>query len=175
MTTLTNHKQPIDHSPSAFVVRCLAHSLITGGVALDLACGYGRHTNVLREKGFLVVSGDLVVDGLKAIKKDFQSDTCVCLNARTDLPFCDASFDLILAVHYVDKGLLSRIVRLLSPDGLLIYETYGGQGKNWRFLPIQGELENELFLNFTIIKKIESLVGDKDNLHANMKIFAKKI
>jgi SAM-dependent methyltransferase len=173
LTTLTNHKQPIDHSPSTFVVRCLAHSLITGGVAL--ACGYGRHTNVLREKDFVVVSGDLVIDGLQIIKQEFQSDTCVCLNAKVDLPFCDGSFDLILVIHYVDKGLLSRIARLLSSDGLLIYETYGGQGNNWRFLPTQGELENELFPNFTIIKKVESLVGDKDNLHVNIKIFAKKI
>lgn len=175
MTTLTNHKQPIDHSTSGFVMRCLANSLVTGGLALDLACGYGRHTNILREKGFVVVSGDLVIDGLKMIKKEFHSDACVCLNARADLPFCDGSFDLILAVHYVDKGLLSRIARLLSPGGLLIYETYGGQGENWRFLPVQGELENELLPNFIIIKKVESLVGDTGNLHANIKIFAKKI
>ena len=175
MSTLTNHKQPIDNSPSTFVVRCLSNSSVTGGIALDLACGYGRHTNILREKDFWVVSGDLVVDGLQVIKKDFQSDACVCLNAKADLPFCDSSFDLILAVHYVDKGLLSRVARLLPPSGLLIYETYGGQGENWHFLPNQGEVENELFPNFTIIKKVESLLGDKDNLHANIKIFAKKI
>jgi SAM-dependent methyltransferase len=158
------HKQPIDHAPSSFALSCLSNH---GGQALDLACGYGRHTHMLKSQGFSVVSGDLSVDGLHVIK-----GCCVCLDASVDLPFRDHSFDLVLIVHYVHKGLLSRIARIISPGGFLIYETYGGQGENWRTLPVHGELEDELSPNFSIIKRREARVGPKDNV--NLKLFAKK-
>jgi SAM-dependent methyltransferase len=170
------HKQPLDHTPSSFALRCLAHKAITSdGHALDLACGYGRHTQVLRAKGFSVVSGDLSIDGLNVIKRDFLSNCCVCLDARAALPFRDHSFNLVLIVHYVHKGLLSRIPRLVSPGGFLVYETYGGQGENWRSLPVHGELEDELTQSFSLLTKIETYVGPKDSPHVNVKIFAEKL
>ncbi|MGZ5044130.1 MAG: hypothetical protein ACXV8P_04995 [Methylobacter sp.] len=81
---------------------------------------------------------------------------------------------MVLIVHYVNKGLLARIVRLISPGGFLIYETYGGQGENWRFLPGLGELENELASEFSIIKRKETYAGPKDSPHVNLKLFAQK-
>jgi SAM-dependent methyltransferase len=122
---------------------------------------------MLKSHGFSVVSGDLSVDGLHVIR-----GCCVCLDANVDLPFRDHSFDLVLIVHYVHKGLLSRVARLISPGGFLIYETYGGQGENWRTLPVHGELEEELSPNFSIIKRREAPVGPKNNV--NLKLFAKK-
>ena len=145
---------------------------IIGGQALDLACGYGRHTHLLKSKGYSVVSGDLSIDGLKVIKRDHNC--CVQLDASLELPFRDNSFDLVLIVHFVDKGLLSRLARIISPSGFLIYETYGGQGKNWHSLPVQGELEDELTQNFSILKSRKSYVGPKDDQHVNLKIFARK-
>jgi SAM-dependent methyltransferase len=172
----SRHKQPVDQAPSSFALNCLTHkSIESGGLALDLACGYGRHTHILRSQGFSVVSGDLSVDSLQVIKRGFTPSCCVCLDASVDLPFRNLSFNLVLIVHYVHKGLLSRIARLISPGGFLVYETYGGQGENWRFLPIQGELEGELTPDFSIIKRRETYVGTKDNPHVNLKLFAKKI
>lgn len=173
MSTESKHKQPIDHTPSPFVLSCLTNQPV-GIQALDLACGYGRHTHILKSKGFSVVSGDLSISGLQVIKRDMENSFCVQLDACVDLPFLDNSFDLVIVVHYVHKGLLSRLARLISPGGFLIYETYGGQGENWRSLPIHGELEDELTPNFSIIKKRESYVGPKDDPHVNLKLLAKK-
>ena len=169
------HKQPLDQTPSGFVLSCLAHhSIVHQGNALDLACGYGRHTNILRSKGYSVVSGDLSIDSLKVIKQDFLESNCVCLDASADLPFCNNIFNLVLVVHYVHKTLISRITRLMSPGGFLIYETYGGQGLNWQSLPIHGEFEDQLTPNFSIIQRKVITVGPKDTPRVILKIFAKK-
>ncbi|MGZ8945729.1 MAG: class I SAM-dependent methyltransferase [Methylococcaceae bacterium] len=167
------HKQPKDHAPSSFVLDCLTNQII-GGQVLDLACGYGRHTHLLKSKGYSVVSGDLSIDGLQVIKLDMENSFCVQLNASVDLPFLDNSFNLVVVVHYVHKGLLSRLSRLITPGGFLIYETYGGQGENWLSLPVQGELEDELVPNFSILKSRKSYVGPKDDQHVNLKLFARK-
>jgi len=174
-TTEANHKQPLDNYPSSFALSCLANKAIaSNGQALDLACGYGRHTHILRSKGFSVVSGDLSMDSLKTIKRDSLTSDCVCLDAHTDLPFRDHSFNLVIIIHFAHKMLLSRVTRLVSPGGFLVYETYGGQGGNWRFLPIKGELEGELGSSFSVITKREKSVGPKDNQYVSSKIFAQK-
>jgi hypothetical protein len=57
----------------------------------------------------------------------------------------------------------------------MVYETYGVQGENCRFLPIHDELEDELTPDFSFIKRREFYVGSKDIPHVNLKLLAKKI
>ena len=171
------HKQPLNYDPSAFVLSCITSKNIeVFGKALDLACGFGRHTHFLNSHGYSVVSGDISLDGLNVIKQESPLEACcVILDASMNLPFKDNTFGLVLAVHYVDKGLLSRIARLIALGGYLIYETYGGQGDNWRTLPLKGELENELGSHFSIIKLKETYVGSGLDQHVNTKLFARRI
>lgn len=169
------HKQPVDQTPSSFVLNCLHHkSIELGGKVLDLACGYGRHTHLLRSQGFSVISCDLDTDGLSNIKQYVTDSSCVCLDASKELPFLNNAFNLVVVIHYVDKGLLSRIARLISSGGFLIYETYGGQGENWLTLPLKGEIEDELGTQFSIIKLKEVYVGSELDPHVNTKLFARK-
>jgi len=173
--TAQKHKRPADDSPSPFVMACLAHkSLTASGLALDLACGYGRHTRKLGSMGFSAVSGDLSMDCLGVTRRGPAPAFCVCLDARAELPFTDSSFRLVLIVHYVDKGLLARAARVIAPGGFLIYESYGGQGENWRSLPAHGEVENELSGEFSVIRKCTRPVGPKDGPRENVKLFARK-
>lgn len=174
MNTHKKHKQPIDDSESQYLKRCLENKSINGGIALDLACGYGRHTNILKLNNFFVISADFSIESLKLIKEKYKSSTCICLDAQNELPFNDNTFDLIVIVHYVGKNLLTRITRLLKPEGHLIYETFGGQGENWRFLPQKGELDEELKKEFILINKIERQVVKQFDKYANVKLFAKK-
>jgi SAM-dependent methyltransferase len=172
---MSHHKQPFDDTPSSFVLNCMDYkSFSKQGLALDFACGYGRHTHLLASEGFTVVSCDLAFDGLQAIKRYSPYGSCVCMNAHADLPFRDHSFNLVLITHYVQKGLLSRITKLISPGGFLIYETFGGQGENWRLLPVAGELEDELAPDFSVLKKTARFVGPEDDQHLNIKLFAQK-
>ncbi|POZ51281.1 class I SAM-dependent methyltransferase [Methylovulum psychrotolerans] len=64
------HKRPPDDSPSLFVMACLAYKSLTAfWLALDLACGYGRHTRKLSSMGFSAVSGDLSMDCLGVTRR----------------------------------------------------------------------------------------------------------
>ena len=171
------HKQPFSNEPSPFVLSCIKSRHIKNyGNALDLACGYGRHTYLLNTHGYSVISGDISIDGLRVIKQETpQEACCINLDATKNLPFKDNTFDLVLAVHYVDDGLLTRMASLIKLDGYLIYETYGGQGENWRTLPKKGEVADVLSSQFTILKLRESFVGPKLNQHVSVKVFARKI
>ncbi|MDP1666139.1 MAG: class I SAM-dependent methyltransferase [Methylobacter sp.] len=172
---MSHHKQPFDDTPSSFVLNCMDYkSFSKQGLALDFACGYGRHTHWLASEGFTVVSCDLAFDGLQTIKKDSENALCVCIDARASLPFDTPLFQLIVVVHYVQKGLLSILGKLLAPGGFLIYETFGGQGENWRFLPVAGELEDELAQDFSVLKKTVRLLGPENDQHLNIKLFAQK-
>lgn len=168
--------KPIDQSPSSFVLNCLNNQKfqVSGGMALDLACGFGRHTILLNSKGFTVVSGDLSIRRLQSIKEENSSSYCLCLDASRNLPFQDQSFNVVVVVHFVNEFLLFNVQRLIVPGGFLIYETFGGQGDNWRSLPKPGEVEDGLSDNFSFISKRQSQVGPKDNPHVSLKIFAKK-
>lgn len=143
-------------------------------MALDLACGFGRHTILLNSKGYTVVSGDLSMGRLQTIKDENSFSYCLCLDASRNLPFQDQSFNLVVIVHFVHECLLSNIQRLLVPGGFLIYETYGGQGDNWQSLPYPNDVDKELSANFTILTKKQRHVAPKDDPHVSLKIFAQK-
>lgn len=169
-------RKPTDQSPSSFVFNCLNNQKLqrSNGMALDLACGFGRQTILLNSKGYTVVSGDLSMQRLLTIQDENSSSYCLCLDASINLPFQDHSFNVVVIVHFVHDCLLSNIQRIIKPGGFLIYETYGGQGDNWRSLSKPGEVDNELSAYFTILTKRQCHVGPKDDQHVSLKIFAQK-
>lgn len=143
-------------------------------MALDLACGFGRHTILLNSKGYTVISGDLSMQRLLTIQDENTSSYCLCLDASKSLPLQDHSFNLVVIVHFVHDSLLSNIQRIIKPSGFLIYETFGGQGDNWRSLSKPGEVDTELSAYFTVLSKRQRYVGPKDDPHVSLKIFAQK-
>ena len=170
-------KKPIDYSPSSFVLNCFNNKkflIQKKGFALDLACGFGRHTIVLNTKGYTVISGDLSIGRLQAIKYETKYSYCLCLDATRNLPFQDRSFYLVVIIHFVDEYLLSNIQRIIEPKGFLIYEAYGGQGNNWKSLPRIGEVDRELSENFDILIKRQRVVGPKDEPRVSLKVLAQR-
>lgn len=97
--------------PSEHVVRWLFGLPSTGGVALDIGCGWGRHSDVIEEKGFMYFGVDTA--GARSIRGDMR-----------DLPWDDNTFDLALAygVFYYgtpDDGrkAVQEMHRVLKPGG----------------------------------------------------------
>jgi len=85
-----------------------AAELLTPGKALDLACGSGRHTFWLRERGWDVTAVDREgFDG--CVKADLE------LGEFTVQP---AAWDLIVCWLYWQRDLLSAIERGVKPGGL---------------------------------------------------------
>ena len=93
------------------------------GVALDLACGLGRHALWLASRHWRV-SGIDVSD--VAIGKFSQA--ALGLNVKIDLFIGDAAeykfeptrFDLVVLFYHLDRSLFPKMVSALKPGGLLI-------------------------------------------------------
>jgi tellurite methyltransferase len=121
-----------------------------GGSALDFAGGAGRHGIWLAEQGWevtLIDISDAGVDlarqstGLVATRVHFVVDDLTQFKAS------QTQFDLAMVFFYLDRRIVSEIVKSLRPGGLLIYKTNRvtdagrmGESANPAYLLEAGEL-----------------------------------
>lgn len=96
----------------------LAHK----GKALDIACGVGRNTHFLAEKGFRTDAVDFSDYALSQVKDEAQ-----ITKIEADLDSYNLQkneYDLIVNINYLSRRLLPQIKEALKPEGLLIFETF---------------------------------------------------
>ena len=132
--------------PSPWIVRH-ADLIVEGGRVLDLACGGGRHTRYLRERGLRVTAIDIDTSGLADLADDPQVEI-----VETDLerpgatPLSGRRFDAVVVTDYLFRPLLGQLVDCLLPRGVFLYETFAvgnerrGRPRNPDFLLRRGEL-----------------------------------
>ncbi len=94
------------------------------GLALDVGCGEGRVSRVLRECGFCVVATDPVPALLAAAAERDSARSYVAAPA-TRLPLADRTFDLVMAYNVLMdlddlKSAVREMRRVLRPSGTLI-------------------------------------------------------
>jgi SAM-dependent methyltransferase len=150
---------------SPFAAKCIsALKLPRGNLILDVPCGQGRHTSWLADSGHIVVAIDIDADRVAETDRISRSQvSCLVADAEADLPFGSGCFDLVLIVHFFSRHLLSEAARVLRPRGVLIFETFGAQGQNWRALPAAGEVGQLLCEDFSPLKIDERLAGPQCN------------
>ena len=135
---------------------------------VDLACGKGRHIYAIRKRGYGVIFKITVVDANRQILEKLTASLegrkeikAVCLDLEhKGLVLAEALddrlFDLVLVTNYLHRPLLGQIFSLVSPGGLLLYETFGkgneifGRPSNPDFLLREGELASALPDRFTM-------------------------
>jgi len=139
------HRMAAERAPAepASIVRELL-PLLPQGPALDLACGTGRHTLLLAERGQHVLGLDwsnVALEILEAraraerisVKRVGSFETSGRRAPRgielfhTDLEQIELpsqSFDLILCFQYLQRSLFPQMIRALRPGGVLLFETY---------------------------------------------------
>ena len=115
-------------------------------VVLDLACGYGRNSIFLSNKGYKVISVDLNFLCLSSFSKKnilkIQSD----IENSNNWPFGENSFDLVVVTNFLNRMVFANIRKVIKKNGYLIYETFGegheklGKPKNKDYLLEEGEL-----------------------------------
>jgi tellurite methyltransferase len=129
--------------------RCWPAIAGSAPVALDLACGHGRHALWLARRGFNVVGLDVSGVALDHVRRESQRIGLTLTLQRHDHvqePLPEGPFDLIVVVQYLDRGLFSSLAECLRPGGLLVMETNTlgqrafGPPHNRRFLLDPGEL-----------------------------------
>jgi tellurite methyltransferase len=135
-----------------------------GALALDLACGQGRHSGALCRAGYAVIAMDVAHSALVHTRAAASNAMPVQADADT-WPFRAASFDLIVQVDFLDRRLFPLLAGALAPGGLLLIDTFLHQHRpnaegpsNPAFLLEPGELARA-FADFHIERCDES-AGD---------------
>jgi len=92
------------------------------GDALDIACGIGRNTHFIAEKGFRVDAVDLSDYALSQVQ-NIEAITKI----EADLDSYNLAFnkyDLIVNINYLNRRFFPQIKEALKSGGLLIFDTF---------------------------------------------------
>jgi len=96
-------------------------------IALDLACGQGRHSAELLNAGYDVIAADISANALGRLRSRCAGLGGSLLAAQTDLdtwPFAAGCFDLTVQIDYLERSLLDPIKRSTRPGGLVLVDTF---------------------------------------------------
>ena len=133
-------------SPSPWVAR-FAGLVPDGAPVADIACGGGRHGRLFLDRGHPVLLADRDVSGVSDLAEQpgaeiLQAD----FEGGDDWPLVDRTFGAVIVTNYLWRPILPKLVSLVGPGGLLIYETFAegneayGRPRNPDFLLRPGEL-----------------------------------
>jgi SAM-dependent methyltransferase len=139
---MTGHR---DLAPSPWVVR-FAHLVAPGTRVLDLAAGQGRHARFFADRGAQVLAIDRDSLALSALSGVANVETRVLDLETGRWPLPGERFGAIVVVNYLHRALFAHLRAALSPDGVLLYETFAmgneayGRPSNPDFLLCRDEL-----------------------------------
>ncbi|MFN2426912.1 MAG: class I SAM-dependent methyltransferase [Candidatus Binatia bacterium] len=105
----------------------------TPAVALDLACGQGRHSRALLQAGYQVVAMDVSMRGLRHLHSTTHekcSTEILLVQADADAwPLAAGVFDLVVQVDFLERALFATLRASLRSGGLLLIDTFMEQGR----------------------------------------------
>lgn len=142
------------------------------GIALDLACGAGRHAIYLAENGWQVTAVDSSSVGIELLRKrererDLSIDARVEDLEKDEFDWPPDAYDLICDLYYLQVDLFPKIRRSLKPGGLLVAAIHlaehdpSSEGTTHRFVLESGELR-EYFRDCEILYYHETEGIDTD-------------
>lgn len=113
-------EKPMRHNVEPILEKYI--DLASVGTALDIACGTGRNTHFLAEKGFLVDAVDLSDYALGEIK---NLATINKIEEDLDTYNLEVSkYDLIVNVNYLNRRFFPQIKEALKSGGIVVFETF---------------------------------------------------
>ncbi len=132
-----------------------------GGRALDLACGAGRNAIYLAKQGYEVDALDIAEAALMALTAEARREEVgLLINSRLiDLDSYTPpkeSYDLIIMMNFLDRGLIMRAYEGLKRGGLFIVETYMDDDSN--------EKEGSSADNLLKKEELKIIFGEKDEV-----------
>lgn len=92
------------------------------GKALDIACGVGRNTHFLAEKGFVVDAVDLSDYALSQVH---ESENINKIEVDLDTYNLQPNqYDLVVNINYLSRRLFPQIKEALKSGGVVVFETF---------------------------------------------------
>lgn len=162
------HREATPSDPEPSVIELLP--LLPRGTALDVAAGTGRNAIALARGGCHVVAADFSLTGMRTLvdiaRRENLPISPVVADLEDTFPFRPNSFDVVLNVNYLDRGLVSMLKGALRPRGMLLFDTFlideadeAGHGhlRNHRFTLEHYELR-VLLSDFELMRYREGLV-----------------
>ena len=113
-------EKPMRHNVEPIIEKYIKKATV--GNALDIACGVGRNTHFLAEKGFFVDAVDFSDYALGQVKKLATITTIEADLDKYNLNF--NKYDLIVNVNYLNRRLLPQIKEALKSGGVVMFETF---------------------------------------------------
>jgi SAM-dependent methyltransferase len=119
---------------------------VAGKRVLDLACGEGRFSRMLVERGARCVGVDLIEQMARTARDRDESANQYAVGDAARIPVRDSSFDVVVSyVTMVDfpdfRSAISEIGRVLRPGGRLVVSNLGFVTAN--ALPTSGWVRDE--------------------------------
>lgn len=114
----------------------LSSHINPGDAVLDLGCGGGQFTTLLKDAGYNAIGMDLSASAIEMAQRNHPGVPYKVLNSDSSIPAEDASYEAVWTTEVIEHvldvhGFLSEINRVLKSEGLLILTTpYHGFLKN---------------------------------------------
>jgi SAM-dependent methyltransferase len=167
---------------SPFLKRMLGshRDKLINGKCMDLPCGNGRNTFLLASQFEEIKAIDIDERYLKAIEQnepEYEKKGKIILVSADLLgsPFSVSGYGLICNIHFWHMQIVRQIINKMSPGALLLIESPGCHGANYKLLPNRVELVSLfsevdiLFEEFTICKH-----PDNNDKRGPLKLLIKK-
>ncbi len=115
-------------TPSDILSKYLSFS--PKGRALDIACGNGRNSRFLARKGFKVDAVDISNVALSELPANDTHINIICEDIDTwQIP--QNRYQLIIDIRFLDRRLFPMIKKGLKPGGVLIFESFIDEKKDY--------------------------------------------
>lgn len=170
-----NHPKPKNSVPSPYLVINALKYIEKGSTILEVGCGYGRNSIYLAEQDHKVFAIDAYEKVFTTNWADNYSNIqTIVQDATKELLFSHEMFDVIVIIHFYDTNLFQRISKLVKHSGVIIYESIGGHGENWKQLDKYGKIKKDLQSEFIFLDYKERSIGPLGQ-YSTLKMVAKRL
>ncbi len=113
--------------PHPLLVRFVSQNVLTGGRALDVACGVGQNAIWLAQRGFTVDAVDISPVAIERARQAAAQAGAAVSFIHADLDTWSppaGAYELVIGFRFLNRKLLPRLQAALRPGGWLLYQTF---------------------------------------------------
>jgi 2-polyprenyl-3-methyl-5-hydroxy-6-metoxy-1,4-benzoquinol methylase len=144
--------------------------LASKGNALDIACGNGRNSRFLAQKGFQVDAVDISDTVINHLAGKDPAINNICQDMDTwQIP--QDHYQVIICIRFMDRRLFPMIQKGLKPGGVIIFESFIDEKKEYCLEP--NELL-EAFRSFRVVYYEETKAKHSDKFDQSVYFVAIK-